>query len=110
MAVRFKQLLAQNKALTTRNDLLHREFQQLPAATSASGPATRSTSTAPAVPALAAGFPKRNVDAARQFLESVAVLGWHVHEETGALLDRRDSEMAAPGFVFALRQIVGQSS
>jgi hypothetical protein len=107
VALRIKQLLAQTKALITRNDFLHAEFRRLTAEVSASSPAAKNVSASPAIPLLSSGFAKRDVEAVRQFLDSVEGRGWRIDEPTGALLDRRGAEVAAPGFVFALRQIAG---
>jgi hypothetical protein len=108
-ALRIKQLLAQTKALITRNDFLHAEFRRLTAEISASSPAAKNVSTAPAISLLNSGFAKRDVEAVRQFLDGAEGRGWRIDEPTGAVLDRQGSEVAAPGFVFALRQIIASS-
>lgn len=108
VALRVRQLMVENKSLKFRNDILHADFQRLTAEISASSPATKSASVSPALPLLDSGVAPRGVEAVRKFLDGVEERGWHIDEPTGALLDRRMAEIAGPGFVFALRQIVGR--
>lgn len=107
VALRVRQLMVENKSLKFRNDILHADFHRLTAEISASSPSTKTVSASPGLPMLPSGFEKRHVEAVRKFLQDIDGRGWHIDEPTGAVLDRKGTEIAGPGFVFVLRQILG---
>lgn len=107
VAVRIRQLLAQNKALITRNDFLHAEFRRVTAEFNPSNPGPKSVSAPHGLPMLPSGFEKLHVESVRKFLQDFEGRGWHIDEPTGAVLDRKGMEIAGPGFAFVLRQIIG---
>lgn len=100
VAARVRAVLAQNRALKHRNDLLHQQYAKL---------VDRPALPAPAAAGDAAG-PGLSADEARAvaaFLRALDAQGWREDRGTGAILDHRGSEIAPPYFADALRKVVG---
>jgi hypothetical protein len=102
VAARVRIVMQQNRALRHRIDILHQQLQRM----AADGDQKRIL--APAAPSGAhEGVSPREAVAVRHFLEHIGQHLWSIDEETGAILDRHQSEIAPPGFVQALRRIAG---
>lgn len=103
LQARIRIVLQQNRALQHRLDVVHRDYNRLVGQSAqAALPAA-----AAAQPPGGADFTTREVMAVRQFLDHIPDHLWQVDEASGAILDHREDEIAAPGFVHALRRIAG---
>lgn len=101
LSARVAAVLAQNRALKRRNDLLHEQFTRLTADTAA----TTLTASAPAAISAPLPITPDMVRAVRTFVRGVPAFGWSIDEDSGAILDRHGSEIAPPYFVDALRAL-----
>lgn len=111
IAVRIKQLQAERNAFKRQVDIMHARFQELATMAPAASPAPHGPPARATLTAGSSGFAARDVAAVRRFLDTgIADLGWRIDEPSGAVLDKHGSEVAGPGFVSALRRIVGSET
>lgn len=106
IAARVRAVVRQNRSLKERNDILHEQYQRLVS----SRPPPALPTPVLALPAPPSPVGPREAAAVRHFLDHLPELHWHIHEASGAILDRYENEVAPPGFAQALRRIAGVRS
>ncbi|NKL02972.1 hypothetical protein GFM02_33260 [Rhizobium leguminosarum bv. viciae] len=98
IAAQVKWLLAENRSLKRRLDLLHSEFQKLqPMKLLGTLPVTENPASTEFL-----GFTKIEIDAVREFQANLSEIDCVIDEASGALLYRGKLEIAPPGFKQAL--------
>lgn len=108
VAARVRAVLAQNRALQLRNDLLHQQYTRLAERPPLPRPASGDGTTSGGQP-FAEPFTREEVRAVASFLRSLEHQGWRVDGDTGAILDHRESEIAPPYFADALRRVAASA-
>lgn len=106
IAAQVKWLLAENRSLKRRLDLLHAEFQKLQPVkllVAASSGETRSADGF-------LGFTKIEIDAVREFQANLSEIDCVIDEGSGALLYKGKLEIAPPGFRQALVKLTEKSA
>jgi hypothetical protein len=105
ITARIGAVLAQNRALRLRNDLLHEQFAML--CNSTIDPSVLT----PAPPhSGGADFSAAERKAVAGFLRGATRMAWTIDDASGAILDERGNEVAPPYFVDALRKIVTEAT
>lgn len=106
IAAQVKWLLAENRSLKRRLDLLHAEFQKLqPMKLLVASPAIENPAASEFV-----GFTKIEIDAVIEFQANLPEIECVIDETSGALLYKGELEIAPPGFKQALVKLTEKST